>query len=100
LLYWVQKVRILTQRALRDGTLRVTGITADGSCWLEALKSPDDVLPEVGDEVKLINGRVATLKDLDGGVLSGQEGTLVELAIEKADHSGFFQCVLTRRVPI
>lgn len=77
--------------------MRVSALTLGGACWLEAIKSPNDVLPEVGDEVKMVNSRLVDgIKGVDA-LFTGEEGTSVEIVVEKCDNSGIFTCHLTRR---
>lgn len=52
------------------------------------MKSPADVLPEKGDVIKMINTRLITTVDGTSELLRGEEGTFVEMVIEKADSSG------------
>jgi|AACY02.15.fsa_nt_gi C-terminal processing protease CtpA/Prc len=59
--------------------------------------SHGQVLPEVGDEVKMVNSRLVDgIKGVDA-LFTGEEGTSVEIVVEKCDNSGIFTCHLTRR---
>ncbi len=58
------------------------------------------VLPEVGDEVKMVNSRLVNgIKGIEA-LLIGEEGTSVEIVIEKSDRcvcmSVLYACVCAR----
>ena len=80
-----------------DGLVEVKEVTKGMSCWLETMKNPDDVLPEANDRIKLINSRLITNVDMCDGLMVGEEGTVCEIVIDKADGSGVFTCHIVRR---
>ena len=58
-----------------DGLVEVRKIKPGISCWLEALKNPDDVLPEPGDRVRIINSRLINNVDMcEGLMVRGRRG--------------------------
>ena len=50
-------------------------IAAGGSCWIETRLSSHKVLPQVGDEVRMINNRLVSSQDMAAGLLLGHEGS-------------------------
>ena len=80
-----------------DGLVEVKEVIKGMSCWLETQKNPDDVLPEANDRIKLINSRLITNVDMCDGLMVGEEGTVCEIVIDKADGSGVFTCHIVRR---
>lgn len=80
-----------------DGLVEVKEVIKGMSCWLETQKNPNDVLPEANDRIKLINSRLITNIDMCDGLMVGEEGTVCEIVIDKADGSGVFTCHIVRR---
>jgi hypothetical protein len=80
-----------------DGLVEVKEVIKGMSCWLETQKNPDDVLPEANDRIKLINSRLISNVDMCDGLMVGEEGTVCEIVIDKADGSGVFTCHIVRR---
>jgi len=80
-----------------DGLVEVHEIKPGMSCWLDSLKNPDDVLPEPGDRVKIINSRLINNVEMCEGLMVGEEGSVCEMVIDKKDGSGIFTCHIVRR---